>query len=240
MKHLLNLACIIAIAISSCTKSTDSPGSGNPVTPVTPVTPVPSVNWTAELKNTLWSGEYKYTTGKNQSLQPFSLLLSDDGKVTWADQDNERPFGTWKVDSSQINFTFPNSTTLSASLAKDKWSNLKSGAGTGFVIDHITSTVRPETSPLANTTWNGISNGNVFTLKFLKDDQVNFLWDGTSYYTGKYTISIAGIRFRNEDPNNTQKYYGIFQNGNAEINCLYHYSTLSFDIDGYAYWTAKK
>lgn len=238
MKHLkfLKVVCIITILCFSCKKNTDSPDNGNPAPPVT------TVNWTEELKNTLWAGEYKYTTGVDQSLQPFSLLLKDDGTITWADVENERAAGTWKVNGSQINFSFINGGSFSASLARDSWSNLKSGAGAGLAIDNIASTVRPNTQALLNTTWLGNVNGLNFSLNFLKDDFVKSTVNGgESYYTSKYTISLAGIRFKKNTPGDpvVGSYYGIFQNGSPWMINIFR----ELYPDGtyhYKYWNAKK
>lgn len=228
MKHLqfLSLVCMITITCFSCKKSTDSTDSGNPV------------NWSEELRNTLWSGTFKYVSGVNQSLQPFSLLLMDNGIITWADADGERSVGNWKVDGNQINFIFPNSTTISATLAKDKWSNLKSGIGTAISIDHIASAVRPDVSLLENSTWVGAFNGSPFTVKFNIINYVELTGISYTYYSGKYTVSLAGIRCTRDEPQFKGYYYGIFQNGNTELNSFLHF--ISPASDRYIYWIAKK
>jgi len=216
----------------ACKKSEDSPAPASNV-----------INWKEELKNTTWAGEYKYTSGSHQSLQPFSTKLNADGTLTWTDLENTRPAGTWKVEGSQLNFTFPNSTTLSATLGKEQWSDFKSGVGAGFVIDNAFRSMQPGAFTLLNTTWKGTHLLDVLIIKFLGDNTVIFSKNGENYYDkGTYSMSSAGLQFNWGGPGELAQFsfFGIFKNDRTAMTCAYHYRHTIFDIDEDVHWTAIK
>ena len=218
---------LAAISFSSCKKSKDSPAH-------TPV--INAINWKEELKNTIWAGEYKYTTGSNQFLQPFSTTLNADGTLTWTDLENTRPGGTWKVEGSQLNFTFPNKTTLSATLGKEQWSDFKSGVGAGFVIDNAFRSAQPDAASLVNTTWKGTDGVGNFTIRFINENSVELL-GAIINYRGAYIISDGGLQFTS---GSQLRFFGVFKKNKTESIGAYHAVSPPLNINKYAHWISTK
>ena len=230
MKYLqkFGFICVVATVFFACKKSEDSPAS------------ISNTDWKEELKNTIWAGEYRYTIGQQQSLQPFSMKLNSDGTVLWEDLDNRRSAGNWSVTGDQIIFNLPNGTTLSATVNKDKWGNFKSGAGAGFIVENIARSVTPLASELANTIWTGTTGpaGRTFELKFLNNGNIVYTVSGSKYYSGPYTIGLAGIEFREETSFLGINFYGTFKNANVELTGLVHFR--SSGADDFFLLNAKK
>jgi hypothetical protein len=158
-------------------------------------TTAPATNWAEELKGTVWAGDYNYTAGAYTGLQPFSVVMANDGTLTWSDNASTRPGGNWSVTGNKVTIKFPGGAALSADVTNDSWSNFKDiTSGNGFQVTSIQRAVTPSTALLDNTNWSGTFNGKAVTINFLPFNKLVFSADA---YANKlaYTIEGAGFRF---------------------------------------------
>jgi hypothetical protein len=177
MKHskVFGLLLIAVIATQSCKKDNDT-------------------NWSEELKGSAWAGEFKYTSGANNDLQPFSIIVNSNGTISWSDLANTRPGGDWRTEGNKVTLTFPNSTTLSADLTKDSWSNFSSPTDIGFEIASLSRAEVPAAASFTNTTWIGTvtrDDGTLqdVTMHFLTGNSSKIFIGGLAY---PFTYHIAG------------------------------------------------
>jgi hypothetical protein len=225
MKNVLScsLLCIAILTIFSCKKSSDG------------------INWKEALKNTVWTGEFKYTTGPFQELQPFSIEINSNGTVTWADEGSIRDGGTWKVNGDIITLTFPNqTTTFTATLATVKWSNFSNQEINGLKIDNISAATAVQQSDIVHLTFAGSINEIALQLKFLPLGKIEITKGTEPAFSLPYTVSGAGIRF--EDPKlfHTDIYFMIFQNNMTTIKGFEKRHFFISLPTGYYIWTARK
>ncbi len=153
---------------------------------------------TKDLKGTVWAGEFQYTTGSFVESQPFSIVINDDGTLTWHDQQNSRPGGKWKTEGDKIILTFPNNTSLSAKISNNTWTEFATATDIGFKVMNLSRSSRPEPASLDNTTWAGQvkrSDGvsDKVTMTFLPGNKTQILLQ-TKTYSQVYTIAGGGLR----------------------------------------------
>lgn len=221
---------IMAVTIFSCKKSSDD-------------NPNNAVNWKEALKGTVWSGEYKYTIGTFQGLQPYSMEINSDGTVTWADEGSIRDAGTWKVNADTIKLTFPNQTTFTATPGKDKWSNFSNQESNGFKIENISAATPVREPDIVNLTFDGVSNGMLLRIKFLPGNAIQISGQGLLTYILPYKIAGAGIRAENRlIPNTAINYFMIFQSNMTTLNGFNkeYYSAPAGVTTSYYTWKAYK
>jgi hypothetical protein len=183
-----------------------------------------TVNLAEELKGSVWAGEFKYTIDRYQELQPFSVVLNNDGTLTWTDFQNTRAAGTWLIDGNKINLKFPNGTTNSADITKEHWSNFSNPGANGFEIANITRSAIPTTAFLQQTKWAGSFINSFFgtydaALNFGSGKTVTVISNGYPM-DDTYTVEGAGIRISNYG-------YFVFLNNATNVKGYNHYS----DID---------
>lgn len=228
---LLSLFFAVATMLYSCKKSNDSI-----MTSPTP-TPVPTINWNEELKETVWAGEFKYTTGAFTDLQPYSLNLNTDGTTTWTDLESTRPGGTWKVQANVITLTFPNSTTISATVSKDTWSTFENKTSNGFEIANLSRSVSLKQNMLEGGTWAGIYKTDTWNIQFLPGakSQLTMISKLPAF---PYVIAGASIKFVVTNGTFTDTFFAIFQSNNTvmKVHRLYKSGASSMR----QMWTGQK
>ena len=232
----LSLLFITVISMLSCKKSDEA------------------ISWKEELKGSAWSGEFKYTKDADyMDLQPFSIIINNDGTLTWSDIQSTRPDGTWVVEGNKVTITFPNKTSLTADVSKDKWSNFTS-ADIGFQIVNIANTNIPKPAALENTTWQGKINGRDITVKFITGNKIQFTMPivvmnghigsvvNTNKISGFYetTYSISGAGIETHGPSETYYCYLIFLNNTTMMKVV----SMAYNDVGegsiYIPWETKK
>ena len=95
------------------------------------------MNWNEALRNTAWTGQFNYTAGAHMGSQPFSITMNEDGTLTWSDSGSTRPGGTWKVNNDRVTITFPNNTTISATVSNNSWSHFVSEPSVGVTVEDL-------------------------------------------------------------------------------------------------------
>ena len=185
-----------------------------------------AINWSEELKDSAWAGEFKYTLGANTDLQPFSIIMNKDKTFTWTNIESTRAGGVWEVDGNRVTLKFLNGTSLSADLSKDKWSNFNNPAINGFEIDNLSHTVIPNAALLNNTTWTGRRDSPTavsesVTVKFLIDNKAQIIVKG-SVDNITYKIEGAGIR------DDSQGTYFVLLNSTLNLKGYGIYGVISF------------
>jgi hypothetical protein len=232
----ITLLILIVISFFSCKKSDEA------------------INWKEELKGTAWSGEFKYTKNADYiDLQPFSIILNNDGTLTWSDIQSTRLGGNWAVEGTKVTITFPNKTSLTADVSKDKWSNFTS-VDIGFQIVNMANSSIPKQTALENTTWQGKMNGSDITVKFLTEMKVQFttpvvVMNGhigsvvntkkaSNIYETTYSISGAGIK--TQGPTEKFNSYCIFLNNATMMKVVSLYYTPLENLPLYFPWEPIK
>lgn len=195
------------VALFSCKKNNDTVDTIPPVT----------VNWKQQLKNTIWAGEFSYSTGAYTGLQPFSIEMNNDGTLTWTDVASTRPGGSWTIEDNLVTVVFPNGTKVSAKVSADSWINFTNPPVNGFRIENLSRSDRPDRTVLTNTSWIGKQGGYNAGIQFTTDGNIRFDHDVMLSYSGGYTIAGAGILFKKTYPDGDLTYYGIVQKNNTEI-----------------------
>ena len=212
MKHCRYISLLLAImTMLSCKKSEVKNDTGN---------------LAEELKGSAWAGEFKYTVGTYRELQPFSVVLNNDGTLTWTDFQNTRAAGTWLIDGNKINLHFPNGTTNAADVTKEQWSNFSNPEGNGFAIVNISRSSIPTMEVLQQTKWAGNLTNSIperkamhGTVTFDAGRLVTFIYDGVTYEYN-YAPEGAGIRILNYG-------YFILRNNATSIQGYKQYADFS-------------
>ena len=188
-----------------------------------------NVNQATAIKGSFWAGEFKYTSGDYTGLQAFSIEFKDDGTTTWSDAGSTRTSGTWKVEGSKITLTFPNGTSLSATLSKDEWINIDNPVVNGFKINNLSRSFRPEQKNFLNTLWKGRyeDDATLISVKFLDGayiDKLEYIhnYNGRSTYILPYTIEGAGIRFTITEGNGHRYYHYLSFKNESSIKGMYY------------------
>ncbi|RYY54187.1 MAG: hypothetical protein EOO09_15270 [Chitinophagaceae bacterium] len=198
MKHIL-LACCAAV-ITCCLSCSKDKGDA-------------PEDRTESFRNSVWAGEFQYATGSYTSVQPFSVSLASDGTLTWSDIGSTRPGGTWAVDHDTITITFPNSTSISATVTDDSWSEFKGGAAAGVFLTQVSRAAAPDPAALPGSTWIGTLGGSPLFMNFIAGQKMNFTLGETSLATTlDYSIEGAGIRFTSNGITSTSVYYALLVN----------------------------
>ena len=193
--HSFLLLCAAVFTFFSCKKSNDA-GS-------------PAVNWNEDLKGTVWAGEFKYTSGDFQDLQPFTLMLNSDGTTTWTDMDSPRSGGSWKVQGDKITLTFPNKTINSATVSKDNWLDFTNPAVNGFEIASLNRSVAVTQSMLEGATWSGFYKTDTWSIKFVAGSKADLT--RISKIPGlPYQASGASIKFIVNGGTFTDSFFATF------------------------------
>lgn len=152
-----------------------------------------------ELKGSVWAGEFRYTTGAYQCLQPFSIVLNDDGTLTWTDIQNTRAGGTWGLEGNKINIKFPNGTSTSADLFKDRWGNFSTPPENGFQIANVSASAIPTQALLNDSQWKGsvtlTADGHTeaVRLEFVSDNSMKVIIGSLPPIIHSYAIDGGGI-----------------------------------------------
>jgi hypothetical protein len=210
MKYLNYSTCLFILSLSlfACKKSNNQPS-------------VIATNWGQDLKGTIWAGNFNYTTGTYQGPQPYSMELKDDGTIMWYDVTSERVGGTWTVKDSTVTFTFPSNTSFHATASKDFWSHFTMDPSSGFLINSISRSARPDPAMLAGASYSGIEDGHPLKLSFSSPGALGFYYGFLPGQSAPYTISGGGIRFiQPVDPLDT-RFYLLVQNNTMSLNGVY-------------------
>jgi hypothetical protein len=226
MKHfqLFSVLLLTAFLLSSCSKKDDVATTAG-----------------IDLKNTVWAGEFQYASGSYTSLQPFSVVLKDDGTLTWSDLENTRAGGTWVTKKDTVVITFPNSTVISAVIAGDNWTSFKGGAEAGVLLSQVTRSVKAEVTTLVGTVWKGLLSGSTFTIEISEAGKLKYTLAGGSPITLDYTFEGAGMRFLIPGILSSRSYYTIFLNNTSLLKGIERY--ISAGIPGsvnYNTWSSNK
>lgn len=184
-----------------------------------------------ELKGSVWAGEFRYTTGAYQGLQPFSAVLNNDGTLTWTDIQNTRAGGKWTIEGNKINLKFPDGTINSADVTKDRWSNFNNPSVNGFEIANISRSAFPTLPSLENSLWVGkivgkskAYEGKTYDviMKFLSGSNgIKVSVSGHGSYTTGYSFDAGGIR-------NVTSFYFVFLNNSTTMKGMD--SDFSYDL----------
>ncbi len=119
-----------------------------------------AVNWAEELKGTVWSGEFKNTTGFYQGVQYFSIVLNDYGKLTWHDIKGSQTNLNWTTSSGKIIITFANRNALGGTISSERITNFTEIEGTNaFQIISLNRSTVAIAESLTNTNWQGTITG---------------------------------------------------------------------------------
>ena len=183
MKHLksISLLLIAATTILACTKT----GTSDDI----------SENQTGDLKGTVWAGEFQYTSGANQNLQPFSLILENNNTLTWYENGSSLP-GVWSVQGGKVTITYTNGQIVSADASEDTWSNFTNTGANPRQIANIKRSSIPTPGALENTQWKGkFMSGPNISVTFLPGSKLRY--DAGLPIEVPYTIFGAGIKIGN-------------------------------------------
>jgi hypothetical protein len=201
MKLLKSISLLaITLTILSCKKNSDSP----------------STNWEQDLKATAWSGDFQFSGGSNQTIQPLSLLLNADNTVTWFSITGSFP-GVWSVKDNKITITFTDGKILTATVSKDNWSDFTNVTVNGWQVISLVKTVVPLPDALMNSMWKvKFTNGADAMITFMAANKLKYTTGGIPAETS-YTIHGAGIKFSNfAFAVNTSDAYFILQNNSMK------------------------
>lgn len=208
LKNSISLLFMIMITMLSCKKNEVK---------------TESVTLADELKGSVWAGEFRYTAGAYQGLQPFSAGLNSDGTLTWTDFQNTRAGGTWLIEGNKINLRFPNGTTNSADVTSKQWSNFTNPGGNGFEIANVSRSAVPIVASLEQTKWTGKFTNSMFgtyngTINFGSGKTLTI--SAPDPFKETYTIEGAGFR--------TPSFgYFIFLNNATNIKGYNHFSDVN-------------
>ena len=209
MKYFNYSICLFILSLSlfACKKSNDQPSV--------------ATNWSADLKGTIWAGDFNYTTGAYLGLQPFSMELKDDGTIMWYDVTSERAGGIWTVKDSTVTFIFPGGASFHATVAKDKWSHFTMDPSSGFLINAISRSARPDPAILTGTGYSGILTGNSVKFNFTSPGILNYYYNVSGAIYAPYTISGGGIRFTQPADSRDSHFYLLVQNNYTVLTGVY-------------------
>jgi hypothetical protein len=215
MKYFNYSICLFILSLSlfACKKSNDHPS----------VTTI-ATNWGEDLKGTIWAGDFNYTSGAYLGSQPFSMDLKEDGTIMWYDVTSERAGGTWTVKDSTVTFTFPSNTSFHATVAKDKWSHLTMDPSSGFLINSISRSARPDPAMLAGASYSGIIDVYVSKINITSSSSLEFHYGASGFQYASYSISGGGIRFNEPGSPFDSRYYLMVQNNYTVlkgVHCIF-------------------
>lgn len=226
MKHFqfFSVLLLTGFLFSSCSKKNDV------------VTPLG-----IDLKNTVWAGEFQYAAGAYTGLQTFSVVLKDDGTLTWSDIDNTRAGGTWVTKKDTLVITFPNSTVISAVVTGDNWTNFKGGAEAGVLLSQVTRSFKADETTLAGSTWTGILGRSNVKIDIAAGGKLNYtLGTGTPINTD-YTFEGGGLRFSMTSILSKRDNYIVFLNNASLLKGLEKYVSIGISTTtSYYNWSASK
>src|SRR5688572_20753670 len=92
--------------------------------------PVTQTDWSAELKNSVWTGEIQYTQSLILVPQYCSIVFGNDNSVQMTDA-RQIHNGTWSVLDSTITIDFGGTKKI-AGLGKERWKNFQSSSTSEF------------------------------------------------------------------------------------------------------------
>ena len=106
-------------------------------------------DYTALFKNTVWTGEFNYTSKPEQ---PVSISFQDGGQFTWYELAGEFA-GTWKIENNEITISFPSGSGFKAGISNDnKLTNIQNFAINSWAMVNAELNTTADES-LDNTTW---------------------------------------------------------------------------------------
>jgi hypothetical protein len=154
------------------------------------------IDWSAELKNTVWTGEIQYTQGTILVPQYCSIEFGDDNyiKVVGALQVH---YGTWSIVDSSITLDF-GGITKTAIVGKQRWTQFQSSAASPFNFHSVVRSAAVIPDSLAGTVWNGTFVGSSLKLEFLAGKRLNLTHanvNGGIQVNVAYTQNGSGISF---------------------------------------------
>lgn len=185
MKHLksISLVLFVAATILGCKKDTTTTSGNVPGTPV------------ENLKSSVWAGEFQYTSGAFQNLQPFSLTLENNNTLTWFENGLSLS-GVWAVQGNKITITYTNGQIVSADVSKDTWVNFTNAGANPRQIANIMRSAIPTPAAFENTQWKGkFLSGSNISITFLPGSKLRY--DAGLPIEVPYTIFGAGIKIGN-------------------------------------------
>ena len=221
MKYFNYSICLFILSLSlfACKKSNDQPS-------------VVATNWGEDLKGTIWAGDFNYTSGAYLGSQPFSMELKIDGTIMWYDVTSDRAGGTWKVKDSTITFTFPGGTSFQAIVSKDNWSHFTTDPSSGFLINSISRSARPDPAMLTGASYTGIFEMNVLKLNISTSGVLGFSFGPATPLGASYSISGGGIRFRQPGDPFDSYFYLLVQNNYTTlkgIHCIFDFIPIIYN-----------
>ena len=155
-------------------------------------------NPTENLKGTVWAGEFQYTSGAFQNLQPFSMVVENNNTITWYENGLSLS-GVWAVREGKITITYTNGQSVSADVSKDTWNNFTNSGSNPRQIANITRSVIPTISAFDNTQWKGkFTSGADISITFLPGSKLRY--NAGLPLEIPYTIFGAGINIRGFAP----------------------------------------
>ena len=111
----------------------------------------PAKDYTALLKNSIWTGEFNYT-GKPS--QPVSISFQDGGQVTWYELVGSSS-GTWKVDNGLLSVSLSTGAGFKTTIADDNtFSGIQNLPVNGFALTNAALNTLPD-QLIDNTSWAG-------------------------------------------------------------------------------------
>ncbi|HTE23734.1 hypothetical protein [Flavitalea sp.] len=224
MKHLksISLLLIAATTFLACKKN----GTSNEVLE----------NPTEDLKGTVWAGEFQYTSGVFQNMQPFSIVLEKNNTVTWYENGLSLS-GVWSVQGGKITIQYTNGQIVSADVSKNTWNNFTNTGANPRQIANIISSVIPVPGVFENTQWKGkfISGTADISITFLPGSKLRY--DAGLPLEVPYTIFGAGVKIGNFAPATNSSSAYIVPLKNALKG-----NTITSDFGGtyYGSWNATK
>lgn len=190
MKHLksITLLLLATTTIFACKKtgtSSDVPQN-------------PGQNPTQDLKGTVWAGEFQYTSGAYQNLQPFSIIVDNNNTLTWYENGSSLS-GVWAIQGEKVTITYTNGQIVSADVSKDNWTNFTNAGANSRQIANITRSAIPIPGAFENTKWKGkFISGSDISITFLPGSKLKY--DAGLALEVPYTIFGAGIKIGNFAP----------------------------------------
>ena len=150
------------------------------------------VNSPENFKSSVWAGEFQYTSGASQILQPFSIVVDNNNTLTWYENGLSLP-GVWSIVGSKVEITYTNGQVLSAEVSKDTWTNFSNTGANPRQIANIVRSAIPTAANLDNTKWKGkFIAGSDISITFLPGSKLKY--DAGFPMEIPYTIFGAGIK----------------------------------------------
>lgn len=176
-------------------------------------------DWTAELKNSVWSGDMQLTDGVILVPQNCSIVFGNDNTLR-VHEIRTIHLGTWTILDSTITMDF-SGIIIKAEVGKESWKNIQSLATNLFNLFPPARSSEVDPVGIVGTVWKGTLAGKNLQLDFLSGKNVKVTHtnvNGGSPVTVPYSVSGSGILF------GVSPYTGVTL-GMGLWGCLYHGGT---------------